>query len=653
MRFLARACAIGVAAATLLVCSAGARQSTHFPREAVEAFGRLPVQDGGRVKPLASFARHTLLRAAGTAAPHDSQGQRLDASEWLLRLLLYPELAKHDPVILVEDSQALVDVGLQAANHEKRDRWSHAEVAAVLPQLLARAHAAEEVDAGRRTSVETVTIRVASSALLLLRTGRAFDFARARIPLVEQTRVALLYPGRDGVTIADVLERAADLHALESELAATDDGREKSALAAVWRTCAELTADAQLLAWIPPVGTSADEPAWRTPADLVVAARRDGRAAPEHVELLRAAEEVATRRTDPGRLVPAVATLVARVEALAAARGEGRHARLEAGYHDWGLLRWSTGLYVLGFVACAIGWLRPRGRGAQRAGAWFAYVASAVLTAAIVLRCVIRERPPVSTLYETVLFVTVCAALTALVVARIQRQPIHTAVASLVGAAGLMLAAGYEARDGQDTMPSLVAVLDTNFWLATHVTTITLGYAAGLLAAVLGSAYILIALVRGARAEAERQRSLARSVAGVTCFALLFALVGTILGGIWANESWGRFWGWDPKENGALLICIAQVSLIHGRRAGYLRDLGTCAAAAFGGTVVAFSWWGVNLLGVGLHSYGFTSGIQRALWTYYVLQWAVVALAAVVWWTRRRAAAHGRPGPAAAAAPTP
>ena len=65
-----------------------------------------------------------------------------------------------------------------------------------------------------------------------------------------------------------------------------------------------------------------------------------------------------------------------------------------------------------------------------------------------------------------------------------------------------------------------------------------------------------------------------------------------------------------------------------------MRDLGTCAAAAFGGTVVAFSWWGVNLLGVGLHSYGFTSGIQTALWTYYVAQWTVVVLASVVWLRR-------------------
>ena len=100
---------------------------------------------------------------------------------------------------------------------------------------------------------------------------------------------------------------------------------------------------------------------------------------------------------------------------------------------------------------------------------------------------------------------------------------------------------------------------------------------------------------------------------GVLCFALLFSVVGTILGGIWANESWGRFWGWDPKENGALLICLSQLAILHARMGGFLKPFGVAMAAIVAGCVVAFSWWGVNLLGVGLHSYGFTGGILTAL----------------------------------------
>jgi cytochrome c biogenesis factor len=120
---------------------------------------------------------------------------------------------------------------------------------------------------------------------------------------------------------------------------------------------------------------------------------------------------------------------------------------------------------------------------------------------------------------------------------------------------------------------------------------------------------------------------------------VIFSTVGTILGGIWANDSWGRFWGWDPKEYGALLIVLSQLVILHGRMGGYLKEHGVCAAAALAGTVVAFSWFGVNLLGVGLHSYGFTSGIRNALWTYYGIQWGIVLLGTYGWWRDRVLAA--------------
>jgi cytochrome c biogenesis factor len=130
-------------------------------------------------------------------------------------------------------------------------------------------------------------------------------------------------------------------------------------------------------------------------------------------------------------------------------------------------------------------------------------------------------------------------------------------------------------------------------------------------------------------------------VYGVLCFGLIFSTVGTILGGIWANESWGRFWGWDPKENGALLIVISQLVILHARKGGFLREFGVAIAGAAAGCVVAFSWWGVNLLGVGLHSYGFTSGIQSALSSYYAIQGSIVLLGLAALWRERRAKRAG------------
>jgi len=193
---------------------------------------------------------------------------------------------------------------------------------------------------------------------------------------------------------------------------------------------------------------------------------------------------------------------------------------------------------------------------------------------------------------------------------------------------GLFVANAYELREGGDTMGRLVAVLNSNFWLSTHVTTVTMGYSAGLLAAALGHVYIFTRLVAPGRRELLRQ--VARMCYGVICFGLLFSFVGTVLGGIWANYSWGRFWGWDPKENGALLIVLANLMILHARLGGYLRDLGICISAVLLAIVVTLSWWGVNLLGIGLHSYGFTTGIMGRLLVFWAIESVVVAVGLLV-----------------------
>jgi ABC-type transport system involved in cytochrome c biogenesis permease subunit len=251
----------------------------------------------------------------------------------------------------------------------------------------------------------------------------------------------------------------------------------------------------------------------------------------------------------------------------------------------------------------------------------------------VTLRCIIRERPPISTLYETILFVTGTGALVLFAAEWITRRGIALSLLPVWGALGLFLSMKYELKEAStagDTMPSLVAVLDTNFWLATHVTTITLGYAAGLVAAFLGMRWLISKMVGYRRDDKEHYRALTRMIYGVVCFGLVFSVVGTILGGIWANYSWGRFWGWDPKENGALLICLGELFILHARMGGYVRDFGLAVLAVLNGMAVAFSWWGVNLLSVGLHSYGFTSGISVALNVYYGLSLLVV-VAALVW----------------------
>jgi len=135
-------------------------------------------------------------------------------------------------------------------------------------------------------------------------------------------------------------------------------------------------------------------------------------------------------------------------------------------------------------------------------------------------------------------------------------------------------------------------------------------------------------------------KDLGRMIYGTVCFALFFSFIGTVLGGLWADDSWGRFWGWDPKENGALMIVLWNALLLHARWGGLVKDRGVAALAVGGGIVTGWSWFGVNELGVGLHSYGFTEGVLLALGIFILTQLAVIGLAMVPkdrWWSNRKA----------------
>ena len=207
---------------------------------------------------------------------------------------------------------------------------------------------------------------------------------------------------------------------------------------------------------------------------------------------------------------------------------------------------------ALAFFLAVLSWLAwpdSLGRSAFRIMA----VAWVVTTIGIGTRMWLEGRPPVTNLYSSALFVGWGAVGLCLLLEAIYRNAVASVAAGAIGFTTLLIA--HHLSLSGDTLEMMRAVLDSNFWLATHVVTITAGYSAVLLAGFLGLLHIL----RGAftrSLDAEAAAALTRMTYGVTCFALLFNVTGTVLGGIWADQSWGRFWGWDPKENGALLIVI-------------------------------------------------------------------------------------------------
>lgn len=234
---------------------------------------------------------------------------------------------------------------------------------------------------------------------------------------------------------------------------------------------------------------------------------------------------------------------------------------------------------------------------------------------AVVSRILILERAPVSNLYETFVFVALVVVLLGITMQSMDKKYLYGTLSSSISGFILLLIASKFAMEG-DTMKVLIAVLNSNFWLSTHVIAEMMGYAGVSLAGLLGHFYLIKAFNNHEYKTNEELKFLNKTILGMLGFGLLFSFLGTMLGGIWADQSWGRFWGWDPKENGALLIILWTAITLHARIAGYIKEFATAIFAILGTVVVMVSWFGVNLLGVGLHSYGFTDGLARNLFMY-------------------------------------
>jgi ABC-type transport system involved in cytochrome c biogenesis permease subunit len=570
-----------------------------WDEKTVDLFTHLPVQEAGRVKPFSTIAAFSLLRMNHMRAFRDSAGKKHTPTEFLLEVLFRPDDARAEKVFLIENSDALDAIGLPHEGKKRRDRYAYDELAPARGRLFQLAHDYDRIKAQDRTPVQSEVIDLAHAFLEFEALARLLDF------------------GRGGDVVKKLKEGA---------LSAEEAFR--------------LFDGATALSLFPPVDGSEE---WLTPQDIVALAVRGQPPAPEHVAMLEALERMASAEDD-GAFRAAAAEFYGRSKQIATSRGEYKKIPLEVSYYKLDAFYNGLIVYVLGFLVIAGTWLWPN-KWLTRAGIALTAAGLAYNVTGIVLRCILLGRPPVLNLYDTIIFITAVGVLSGLVIEFINRRRIGLAAAPILGVLGLFLARRFEVIESRDTLRPLQAVLDTNFWLATHVVCITIGYAAGLLASVIGHVYVLGRILGLKRGDKSFYRNIARMVYGTICFALLFSVVGTILGGIWANYSWGRFWGWDPKENGALLIVLAQLALIHARMGGHLRDLGVSMAAIGGGMVVAWSWWGVNLLGVGLHSYGFTGGVWTGLGIFGLIE-VLVLFAGVIGWLMTRSEAPPPDSPA-------
>jgi len=258
--------------------------------------------------------------------------------------------------------------------------------------------------------------------------------------------------------------------------------------------------------------------------------------------------------------------------------------------------------------------------GSMTAMIWVAFV---VMTIGLASRVYLQGRPPITNLYSSAVFTGWGSILIGLIIDRQMKLGLGGIMASVIGFSTLIVA--HNLGSSGDTMEMMQAVLDSNFWLTTHVVVITIGYSATFFAGFMGIAYVLLGVFTK-MLDREHGKSMAKMIYGVICFATVTSFVGTVLGGIWADQSWGRFWGWDAKENGAALIVLWNLLILHARWGGMIRDRGLVQLAIFGNIVTAWSWFGTNMLGVGLHSYGFTNSAIFWLSVFVISQLAMMSI---------------------------
>lgn len=228
-------------------------------------------------------------------------------------------------------------------------------------------------------------------------------------------------------------------------------------------------------------------------------------------------------------------------------------------------------------------------------------------TMGFILRIYIAERPPVSNMYETVVWVPWASMLFAFIFHHQLRNKFLIFAASVICFI-CMVVADLAPIILDSSVQPLQAVLRSNMWLLIHVLTITVSYGAFFLAFLLGDVGLVLYLI-GEEKKQNEILALRDTIYRALQVGVVLLAAGTILGGIWADYSWGRFWGWDPKETWAFIALLGYLAILHARLSGWLQTFGFIVGAVVAFNLVLMAWYGVNfVLGAGLHSYGFGGG---------------------------------------------
>lgn len=619
------------------------------------AFGSIPVVEGGRVQPLDSLARNSLLQLRGkqtaSSTPWDEKTTILSASSWLMKMALAPDEANEIPVFRIDnpDLKGLLALPPDADKAKKMDgkHYSWMQIKGKLEPLQNEAQRAGKVEASRRQPYDQAVLKIWNGVGIYMKLQNMVEPQNAKNWPVELNEFAAsVEPGVAAVRAQQAGQTNYDKAAFDKILM---DAQRFSTMA-----------DLQPPLVVPPENAGGKHSDWSRAGSALL---RVARGEPVPYALTAYANMSGAYRA--GNVEQFNTVVQSYLKALSArfASDEAK-ARHEQFFNSYAPFYKAMTPYVFAFVFVLIFWLAPTsGEWARKTAVWLVVLAWVVHASGLVFRMVLEGRPPVTNLYSSAVFIGFGAVILGLILERVWRNGIGLVISSSLGFISLIIA--HHLSLSGDTMEMLRAVLDTNFWLATHVVVVTLGYASTFVAGFLGLLYIILGIFTpnlGRRLTSgeepprvnapEMGKSLNKMIYGILCFATLFSFVGTILGGIWADQSWGRFWGWDPKENGALIIVLWNALILHARWGGLVRERGLACLAIGGNIVTSWSWFGVNMLGVGLHAYGFTDAAFVWLIIFVVSQLVFILLGQLPlrFWRSFRASSKPLPETGAGAA---
>ena len=586
---------------TLAMAQTSAPATRNISPDAGNILAPVAVQNAGRPKPFDSFARFNLL-ASYHKSTLKTEAAKQQANQWLAQLLLDPDTAYDVKCFRIRNEDLIADLGLEKSA-DGHDFYSFNDLRLIIDSQRTRIQTIGSRKKTDRTLVESQLLKLSSAVWGYFTISRSFTCLTPEITVAnEQLAKELdLSPGKP-VSFFQLYLRWDKFRPLVNQLKGNFDSKNAYHkaifnLASQLRDMQQHEAGLASVAIIP----EAKDPVYGTWLTPWKALDPDQSLTDHQLQQLTALEAAVTAlvQNDSANAQKHIDTFqsLAPEKILSLTKTELTYNRLDAFTN-------SIAFYILAFVLLCFSWLFF---GKQlRWASWGSLLIGLILhTAGIALRMIIRGRPaPVTNIYESIIFVGFICVLLGLIIEWKRRDGLGLLIGSLPGIVLHFVGFKY-ALDG-DTMGRLVAVLDSNFWLSTHVVTITIGYGASAIAGFIATAYLYVRLFKPGKKELLQ--SISKNFIGITLLALLFSIVGTILGGIWGDQSWGRFWGWDPKENGALLICLWLLIVVHGKWGKQLSTLGVATMLSLTNITVLLAWFGVNLLGVGLHSYGFTDG---------------------------------------------